>query len=238
VVDGPYGEGASPPASRQDATALEADVFTVGIVDDQPVRRAGMQLLIQEDADVRVVTAVSCAAELDTAGTTCDVVVLDLSLRSDEGALAIISRLATMSRPLVISAWDQPPTLSAAIRAGAQACVSRQADPDAIRVALRVVAGSGFYLCAQAYLRFQAELSHLPRTDPSGLGPREVETLQWIARGFTQAQIATRMGLSQATVNTYAKRIRAKLKATNKAELIRIAIELGHLADCSIPSAA
>jgi DNA-binding CsgD family transcriptional regulator len=39
------------------------------------------------------------------------------------------------------------------------------------------------------------------------------------------------MGLSQATINTYAKRIRAKLNATNKAELTRLAIQLGHLGD-------
>lgn len=206
-------------------------MFTVGIVDDQPVRRAGMQLLIQDDADLKVVTSVSCVADLETAGTACDVVVLDLPLRSDEGSLAVIGRVATVSRPLVISAWDQPPTLLAAMRAGAQGCVSRQADPEVIPVALRVVAGGGFYLCARAYPQLQAELSRPPREDPSGLGPREVETLRWIARGFTQAQIASRMGLSQATINTYAKRIRAKLKATNKAELTRIAIELGHLSD-------
>ena len=44
------------------------------------------------------------------------------------------------------------------------------------------------------------------------------------------SQIANRMGLTEATVNTYAKRIRAKLNAGNKAELTRIAIELGHVA--------
>lgn len=214
-------------------------MFTVGIVDDQPVRRAGMQLLIEDDADMRVVASVSCVAELDAAGTTCDAVVFDLPLRTDEGALALIGRLAAASRPLVLSAWDQPPTLLATIRAGAQACISRQADPQVIPAALRVVAGGGFYLCDRAYPQFQAELSRPPREDPSGLGPREVETLRWIARGFTQAQIASRMGLSQATVNTYAKRIRTKLKATNKAELTRMAIELGHLSpDNPVHSAA
>ena len=206
-------------------------MFTVGIVDDQPVRRAGMQRVIQDDPDLRVVASVACVAEFDAAGTRCDVVVFDLPLRSDAGSLAVIGHLADVSRPLVISTWDQPPTLLAAIRAGACACVSRQADPEAVSVALRVVAGGGFYLCDRTYSEFHAELSRPLREDPSGLGPREVETLRWIARGFTQAQIANRMGLSQATVNTYAKRIRAKLKATNKAELTRIAIELGHLRD-------
>jgi DNA-binding NarL/FixJ family response regulator len=206
-------------------------VFTVAIVDDQPVRRAGMKRLIQDDPDLMVVASVNGATELDTVGGKYDVVVLDLPLRSDGAALATISQLADVSRPLVISTWDQPPTLLAATRAGAQACVSRQSDPEAVSIALRVVASGGFYLCDRVHPQFRAELNRPPREDPSGLGPREVETLRWIVRGFTQAQIATRMGLSQATVNTYAKRIRTKLKATNKAELTRIAIELGHLSD-------
>jgi DNA-binding NarL/FixJ family response regulator len=226
-------------AERAVESSAGGNVFTVGIVDDQPVRRAGMRLLIQGDADLQVVASVSRVDELDVAGTTYDVIVLDLPLRGDEAATAIISQLATVSRPLVISAWDQPPTMLATMRAGARACVSRQADPEVILAALRVVAGDGFYLCERAYSRFQAELSRPPREDPSGLGAREVETLRWIARGFTQAQIANRMGLSQATVNTYAKRIRAKLKATNKAELTRMAIELGHLnVDYSVHPAA
>lgn len=204
-------------------------MFTVGVVDAQPVRRTGMQLLIEGEPDLRVVASVASVAEFDAAETPCDVVVFDMPLRSDEGALAIISHLADVSRPLVISSWDQSPTLLAAIRAGACACVSRQADPEAVAVAMRVVAEGGFYLCDRTHVPLRAELSRQPGEDASGLGPREVETLRWIARGFTQAQIASRMGLSPATVNTYAKRIRAKLKATNKAELTRIAIELGHL---------
>ncbi|RSM62104.1 hypothetical protein DMB66_22730 [Actinoplanes sp. ATCC 53533] len=63
----------------------------------------------------------------------------------------------------------------------------------------------------------------------AGWPPREIETLRWIASGFTHAQIATRMGLSTTTVDTYAKRIRAKLNVSNKAELTRVAIELGHV---------
>jgi DNA-binding NarL/FixJ family response regulator len=207
------------------------DVFTIAIIDNQPIRRAGMERLIQDDADLRVVASVNGIAELDTLATKCDVVVLDLPLRSDGTALATISSLAEVSRPLVISTWDQPPTLLGAIRAGAYACVSRHCDPQAVSAALRVVADGGFYLCDRVYPQFQAELHRPAREHPSGLAPREVETLRWIARGFTQAQIAKRMGLSQATVNTYAKRIRAKLKATDKAELTRIAIDLGHFDD-------
>lgn len=63
--------------------------------------------------------------------------------------------------------------------------------------------------------------------DQPQLTPREQETLGYIAHGFTHTQTARRMGVSQATVDTYVKRIRQKLCLGNKADLTRKAIELG-----------
>jgi DNA-binding NarL/FixJ family response regulator len=210
---------------------VEQRVFGIAIVDDQPIRRGGMERLVQDDPDLRVAASVGDVEELTLLNARPDVVALDLQGRADGAALAVISRLAQVSRPMVISAWDGAPSLLAAVRAGAGACISRRTDPSAVVAALKVVAQGGFYLCGRLDHQFRAELVGGPRAEPNGLAPREVETLRWIARGFTQAQIATRMGLSEATINTYAKRIRAKLKATNKAELTRLAIQLGHLTD-------
>ncbi|GGM01274.1 helix-turn-helix transcriptional regulator [Micromonospora yangpuensis] len=63
----------------------------------------------------------------------------------------------------------------------------------------------------------------------AALGPREVETLRCIAQGLTHRQAAHRLGVTEQTVNTYAKRLRRKLGAANKAELTRRAVELGYL---------
>jgi two-component system, NarL family, nitrate/nitrite response regulator NarL len=57
------------------------------------------------------------------------------------------------------------------------------------------------------------------------LSAREEQTLELIARGFTHAQVATRMGVRKATVDTYVERIRGKLQLGNKAELTRAALE-------------
>jgi DNA-binding CsgD family transcriptional regulator len=84
-------------------------------------------------------------------------------------------------------------------------------------------------MCPQLVAQLHAELLRSAQEESSGLAPREIETLRWIALGFTESQIATRMGLSQTTVNTYAKRIRGKLNVSNKADLTRMAIELGYL---------
>jgi DNA-binding CsgD family transcriptional regulator len=94
---------------------------------------------------------------------------------------------------------------------------------------MRTVAHGGFYLCPRLVDGFYAQLRQPTHTDPYGLARREVETLRWIVRGLTHAQIATKMGLSRATVNTYATRIRDKLNVSSTAELTRIAIELGYL---------
>jgi RNA polymerase sigma factor (sigma-70 family) len=63
----------------------------------------------------------------------------------------------------------------------------------------------------------------------AGLSERERQVLGHIARGLTQGQVARRLGISEHTVDTYVKRIRAKLGAGNKAELTRLAL-LGGLA--------
>ncbi|HEX6518474.1 MAG TPA: helix-turn-helix domain-containing protein [Streptosporangiaceae bacterium] len=61
------------------------------------------------------------------------------------------------------------------------------------------------------------------------MSPREEQTLSYIARGLTHAQTASRMGISETTVNTHIERIRRKLRLGNKAELTRMAISLERL---------
>ena len=152
--------GVSDPRELSPVDDRSPGVYAVAIVDDQPVRRGGMERLVLAAPHLELVASVGEVDLLDRCGADADVVVLDLLRPADAAALS--------------------------------------------------AAG------------------------PGHLAPREVETLRWMVRGFTQAQIAARMGLSEATVNTYAKRIRAKLNASNKAELIRRAIELGHLSDARV----
>jgi DNA-binding CsgD family transcriptional regulator len=74
-------------------------------------------------------------------------------------------------------------------------------------------------------------------TGPS-LSDREGQVLGYIARGLTHGQIATRIGISPHTVDTYVKRIRVKLGAGNKAELTRLALLGGHGAPPPAPAPA
>jgi DNA-binding NarL/FixJ family response regulator len=202
-------------------------LFSIAIVDDQPIRRSGMERLVADDQELTIVASVDSVDGLEDGGAGIDVVVLDLPRPA--AGLAVIARIAAVSRLLVVSTWEPQRALLSAVRAGASACISRHSDPNHVATALTVVRQGGFYVCDRLRPQLRAELTGPPRDEPASLGPREVETLCWIARGFTQAQIATRMGLTEATINTYAKRIRAKLHASNKAELTRKAIQLGHV---------
>lgn len=205
-------------------------MYSVAIVDDQPVSRAGMETLVSQDPTLRVAASVGSVDDLPPAGPDgYHIVIVDLPRRPTGTSLELVTRVAATGRPLVCASWDQPPTLLATIRAGARGCITRRSEQSAVRDALRIVAAGGFYLCPRLVDRFHGELSRQSDDDPSGLAPREIETLRLIASGFTHAQVATRMGLSEATVHTYAKRIRAKLNVSNKADLTRMAIELGHL---------
>lgn len=206
----------------------EIRVFNVVIIDDQPVTRAGMEHLVAAQAGMRVGASVGCLEELEVRpDQSFDVAVVALPT-GFAAALKLVAAVAQIARPVVAATWVHRPTISAAIRAGARACITRCSEPQAVAAALRVAADGGFYLCDQLLGQLHTELHG---ASAKSLAPREIETLQWIALGYTQSQIATRMGLSQATVNTYAKRVRGKLNVGNKAELTRIAIELGYVGD-------
>lgn len=204
----------------------------VAIVCEQPMARAGLEQVVQNCPGLSLGASVSTVEELEEAQPFDDhlVTIIDLPAASYRPTPEIIAKLAVFGPTVVSASWDQPPTLLAAIRAGARGLITRYSDQLSVTRTLMTVAHGGVGVSPELADRFLAEVSRPAEVDDSGLAPREVETLRWIALGFTHTQIATRMGLSPATVNTYAKRIRAKLNVNNKAELTRVAIELGHLA--------
>jgi DNA-binding NarL/FixJ family response regulator len=117
--------------------------------------------------------------------------------------------------------------VTAALRAGAHGCVSRQADETELLTAVATVADGGVHVSPELAERLHRELRQPQAGAPPALARREIETLRWLAAGLTHRQIARRMALTEATVSTYVKRIRNKLGVGNKADLTRKAFELG-----------
>ncbi|WP_408635653.1 response regulator transcription factor [Phytohabitans suffuscus] len=111
------------------------------------------------------------------------------------------------------------------LRAGATGVTSKRESGESLVAALRAVTAG-----AQVIPEGHAAPPPAERSDPPGLNlsEREEQVLSQISHGLTHGQIATRLGISPHTVDTYVKRIRAKLGVGNKAELTRVAL-LGQL---------
>jgi DNA-binding NarL/FixJ family response regulator len=216
-------------------------MFTVAMVHGQAGTRAGISEIFDISDRFSVVSHAGPADDL--AGLPpVDLVVFEL-FRNPLGSLGPLgplppglARLAGIARVLVIS--DEPDVALAveAIRAGACCYITDQACAWEILLAAETAARGGLYLTGDLIDAVRSSLMAplpvpvslpIPLPDKqTNLSPRQVETLRLVANGYTHTQIARRMGLTEGTVNTYVKRIRAKLDAGNKADLTRLAIEL------------
>jgi DNA-binding NarL/FixJ family response regulator len=127
--------------------------------------------------------------------------------------------LARVPFPVVVLPGDIAADPLVLVAAGARAVI---ADERELAAATEAVLAGGSYLSPTV-------LSRVDAAAPAALGPREVETLRYLAAGLTHRQAAQRLHVTEQTVNTYAKRLRRKLGAANKAELTRKAAELGYL---------
>ena len=201
-------------------------MIRVLVVDDHHVTRYGVEHLLAGSGEVEVVASVATLEEtLPALDAGVDVVVLDLYLGVPEPALDVVARLSSSHRVLVMSASRSRQDVLAALRSGADGYLTKDTDDDGFLAAVRTVAGGGFSLSSSVADVLEAHLESQPAAAPD-LSAREAEALGWIARGFTHAQTAQRMGISASTVDSYVERIRRKLGLGNKAELTAKAIEL------------
>jgi DNA-binding NarL/FixJ family response regulator len=211
-------------------------MIRAAIIDDHPIARRGVDQILTESGRISVVASCASAAELSGALSDAgeagqpDVVVLDLYHDGGIPCLDAVAHLSRSTRVLVMSASGSPADVVGAVRAGAAGYVTKQSGPEVFVAAVETVAAGGFALSPRLADILHAELArpHAGAPSPSGppqLSAREEEALGLIANGFTHAQVATRMGVSKATVDTYIERVRTKLQVGNKAELTRAALQ-------------
>jgi DNA-binding NarL/FixJ family response regulator len=158
-------------------------------------------------------------------------IVLDLHDRpaSRTGA-AFWAQMPEGHRTVALCRSDDPPDLLAAVQSGATSLLTRRSAAGELHPAVDAARRGALYLSSDLVPSLLQQSSAVPSTRELRLTEREVETLRFVAQGLTHGQIGRRMGLTESTVNTYVKRLRAKLNTGNKAELTRRAIELGYVA--------
>lgn len=207
----------------------------VVIADDHAVMRSGLRLLLESQADMRVVddcgTHQEVLATLERNRGGVDVVSLDLSMPG--GSAGALIEDVVRGHPgvgvVVLTMHDDAGHARRALAAGARGYVVKSAADLELLAAIRTVADGGSHV-GQAV---GGERVVAPKRPAGGGAPldtlseREREVLVLVAQGHTNQQIADRLFLSVKTIESYRSRLMAKLGLTNRAELTQVALDAG-----------
>lgn len=209
-----------------------ADVRIV-IVDDHPLVREGLKLLLRDEADLHVV---GDAHDGQSALALCEslqpaVALVDLVMPGMTGwqLIAALKRRCPTVRSVVVSAQNSEEFVAGALDAGACGYVTKSAPPEELVRALRAVSGCGDWL--PATMSRDAIIRHLDsiraKARDKYLSPRQRDVLARIVGGASTKCIAVELGVSVKTVESHRTQIMARLDVRGTAELVRYAIRNG-----------
>jgi DNA-binding NarL/FixJ family response regulator len=201
------------------------------LVDDHPVVRGGLRLLLSQGDGVAVVgeaetgrEAIRLADELAP-----DVAVVDLGLPDISGldVTRAIRASVPSTRILIVTMYDEDEYVVGVLEAGADGYLLKQSSGDDLRNAvLRLHAGERV-LHPKALQALIARATNRAEPAAEALSDREREVLQLLADGGTSKEIATTLGLRPKTVENHRARILDKLGAPNSAAAVRTAVARG-----------
>jgi DNA-binding NarL/FixJ family response regulator len=213
-------------------------VIRVVLADDQALVRSGLRALLANSDDIQVVGEASDGREAVAVVTRTqpDVVLMDVRMPGVDGIAATQQitadqRLSDVAI-IMLTTFDEDEEIFAAIRAGASGYLLKDAEPDELREAIRVV-GAGDALLSASVTRTVMEgivsgpAGVADRGRLSELTEREREVLTGVGRGLSNDEIAAEIHISPSTARTYVSRILTKLGARDRAQLVVIAYETG-----------
>jgi DNA-binding NarL/FixJ family response regulator len=211
--------------------------ISVVVVDDEPLIRSGLRAIIDAESDLTVVGEAADGAEVlpVVRRTRPDVVLMDVRMPAVDGIRAtrlLLDGLDPAPRVLVVTTFENDDYVYDALRAGASGFLLKRTPPDDIVQAIRTVVGSDSLLFPEA-IRALA-LAHVREQDlqPTGLDhaqltEREREVLRLMARGLSNAEIATELVLGIQTIKTHVANTLAKLGARDRTQAVILAYESG-----------
>ncbi|MBY8876353.1 response regulator [Actinacidiphila acidipaludis] len=207
-------------------------MIRVLVVDDQPLMRQGFAMILGAQPDITVVgeaadgaTAVRRARELSP-----DVIMMDIQMPGTDGIAA--TRELRGCKVLILTTFGSDDHVAQALQAGASGFLLKDATPEQLVHAVRVVAAGEALLdpaVTRALIRRALPALAAPARPPrfDALSDRETQVLRMIAHGMTNAEIAAALVVGEATVKTHVSRMLAKLELRDRVQAVVAAYQHG-----------
>jgi DNA-binding NarL/FixJ family response regulator len=208
--------------------------ISVLIVDDHPVVRQGLRVLLEVQDGIEVAgeagdgaTALALATEEQTrpGGRPADVILLDLKLPGMDG-IAVLNELKARGNParvLVLTSVTDHATAAAVMRAGAAGVLYKDVDPDALVRAIRAVHDGHLLLAPEAAGTLLRQAAW-PARGLDALTAREREVLAELAQGRSNREIARALHVSEKTVKAHVSSVLAKLGVQDRTQAALLAV--------------
>ena len=218
-------------------------MIRVVVVDDQPLVRAGIVMLVNAEDDITVVAEATDGKDAlaKIRAERPDVVLMDVRMPGTDGVAATRAVVeegltAQNGQPIgviILTTYHIDEAVYAALRAGASGFLLKDAAPAEIVNAIRAVVGGEAWLDPAVARRLIDEFAARPEphtptpAEMAQLTPREREVLSLMARGLSNADVATELFISEATVKTHLARVMMKLGVREKAQAVAAAYQTG-----------
>jgi len=203
------------------------------LVDDHPITRQGVAVLINQEEDLEVI------GEADSAPAAiallqkqpADLAIIDITLKTTNGIelMKHIRVLAPDMPVLVMSMHDEGVYAERAMRAGARGYIMKQEASSRVLTAIRTVLSGELHLSDRMKERMLHRLvsnrKEEVRFSIDTLSDREMEVFQLIGDGFSTRQVASKLNLSVKTIDSYREHLKLKLQLESGKDLVRYAIQ-------------
>ncbi|HEY2372213.1 MAG TPA: response regulator transcription factor [Gaiellaceae bacterium] len=210
---------------------------SVLIADDQAMIRTGLRKILEAESDLDVVAEApdGSAAVAETVRLRPDVVLMDIRMPVLDGIEATrrISRTVPSTRVLILTTFGLDTYVFDSLRAGASGFMLKDAPPEELVAAVRIVAAGDALLAPAVTRSVVEEFVRAPAArpaEPPSLGeltPREREVLDLLARGLSNPEICRELVISEATAKTHVARILQKLDLRDRVQAVIYAYESG-----------
>jgi DNA-binding NarL/FixJ family response regulator len=208
------------------------------IADDQALMRAGFRMILQAEPDLEVVGEAANGREAvaEAGRLRPDVVLMDVRMPEIDGIEATRRLLDgnDHTKVVMLTTFDMDEYVYEALRAGASGFLVKDVPPEQLVAAIRSVASGDSLLAPsvtrrliQEFVRRPPEALRTPPPELSRLTSREVEVLRMMARGRSNAEIATEFFVSETTVKTHVAHVLAKLGLRDRVQAVVFAYESG-----------